>query len=209
VLLLFGAGGRLVYACAGLEIPDVQLIKDLFSESDSFPYPEAIDPSSDHAFKLHSRPGSPNIIYLDFDGHDAWNTAWFPKGVIHTPPYSLDEDPAFSEKELRYIVSIWRSVSEDYAPFDVDVTTEYPGSEDLLGNRDGSGRGIRVAVGGSSYSWYGQGAGGVAYMVSGWQCLGSMYCFFPQFLFSWAEIRKQSGKVILGNNFSRKRTCCV
>ena len=160
------AGARLVYACAGLEIPDVQLIRDLFSESDAVPYPEGIDPISDQAFKLHSRPGSSNIIYLDFDGHEAWNSAWFPNGMIKTPPYSVDEDPGFSEKELRYIISIWRSVSEDYSPFDVDVTTEYPGSEALLGNRDGSGRGIRVAVGGSSYSWYGEGAGGVAYMVS-------------------------------------------
>lgn len=49
------------------------------------------------------------------------------------------------------------AVSEDYAAFDVDVTTADPGAA-LSGN------GVRVVIGGSSYDWYGRGAGGVAYV---------------------------------------------
>jgi hypothetical protein len=46
--------------------------------------------------------------------------------------------------------SIWRNVAEDFAPWDVDVTTEDPGVEGL--RRSGStdlAFGIRVAIGGS------------------------------------------------------------
>lgn len=49
----------------------------------------------------------------------------------------------WSDSELSDILSIWRFVSEDYAPWDVDVTTEDPGEAYLLGN------GIRAVIGGS------------------------------------------------------------
>jgi hypothetical protein len=62
--------------------------------------------------------------------------------------------------------TIWRAVAEDFAPFDVDVTTEHLGDEERLGNDFGTGSGLRVAVGGSSRDWYGAAAGGVAYVVS-------------------------------------------
>ena len=42
---------------------------------------------------------------------------------IVTPIFSLDSDPAFSTSELATIIDIWRAVSEDYAPWDIDVTT--------------------------------------------------------------------------------------
>ena len=57
---------------------------------------------------------------------------------------------------------MWRSVAEDYSPFDVDITTEEPTAP--LGQPDGTGLGMRVAVGGSSTDWYGAPAGGIAYM---------------------------------------------
>lgn len=51
----------------------------------------------------------------------------------------------FSASELLDIFAIWRYVSEDYSPFDVDVTTEDPGTTVLTGS------GVRVVIGGSSY----------------------------------------------------------
>lgn len=51
------------------------------------------------------------------------------------PPFGLDGDPAFSDAELRIIQDIWQRVAEDYAPFDVDVTTEQP-SPDRLSRSD-------------------------------------------------------------------------
>ena len=32
----------------------------------------------------------------------------------------------WSDSELRTILAVWRGVAEDYAPFDVDVTTQEP-----------------------------------------------------------------------------------
>jgi hypothetical protein len=57
-----------------------------------------------------------------------------------------DGNPSsFSTSERATILSVWRTVSEDFAPFNVDVTTEDPALtntplEDWL----------RVAIGGSS-----------------------------------------------------------
>ena len=96
------------------------------------PYPYA------QTFQLHSRPGSTKTIYLDFDGHyvsgSLWNTdpRWSLPAQTH-PAFSLDGDPTtFSDAERDVIQGVWQRVSEDYAPFDVDVTTADPGPAGLL-----------------------------------------------------------------------------
>ncbi|MCB1639769.1 MAG: hypothetical protein KDI15_13080, partial [Thiothrix sp.] len=79
-------------------------------------------------FRLHSKPGAANVIYLDFDGHVISNTAWNSNGnTLYAAPYDLDGNPAgFSTTETSAINEIWRRIAEDYAPFNVDVTTEPP-----------------------------------------------------------------------------------
>ena len=60
--------------------------------------------------------------------------------VIDVAAYSMDADAAFSEAELDVVQEVWARVAEDYAPFDVDVTTEDPGTAALvrcLGRRHG------------------------------------------------------------------------
>ena len=43
------------------------------------------------------------------------------------PFWLQDNNPStFSDSERATILSVWRIVAEDYAPFDVDVTTEDP-----------------------------------------------------------------------------------
>lgn len=130
----------------------------------------ALVPAS-QTFTLHSRPGAPLVIYLDFDGHVTSGTAWnnnFNGGAdFATPPYTIDGDPAFSSTELDRIQYIWQRVAEDFAPFDVDVTTEDPGADNLRRSGTGDTRwGVRVCIGGSSSDWYGASAGGVAYLGS-------------------------------------------
>ena len=84
----------------------------------------------DQTFRLHSRPGSSRTIYLDFDGHTATGTAWnasYGIDPIVNPAYDLDGVPgSFSNEELARIQQIFLRVAEDYAPFDVNVTTEEP-----------------------------------------------------------------------------------
>lgn len=74
---------------------------------------------------LHSRPNAKATIYLDFDGYvDDYkgNAAAANLSYIKTPEYA----------NRKAIPNIWRSVAEDFAIFDVDVTTEEPTIDKLV-----------------------------------------------------------------------------
>lgn len=79
-----------------------------------------------------SRENASRVVYLDFDGHVTSCTEWngspsnqdWCKLPIETFPFDIDGNPdAFNAEERRRIIAIWRAVAEDFAPFDVDVTT--------------------------------------------------------------------------------------
>lgn len=81
----------------------------------------------------HSKPGATRVLFLDFNGHVIVNTAWNnDPDYGYTSrwdclPFDTDSDPTtFSDTEQQYIIQMWERVAEDYAPFDVDVTTEQP-----------------------------------------------------------------------------------
>ena len=89
----------------------------------------------EQTFVLHSRPGSKRKIYLDFNGHtttgSAWNTSYGIDPIV-SPAFDLDGVPGtFSANEIAVIQNIWRRVAEDYAAFDVDVTTEQPTADQM------------------------------------------------------------------------------
>ncbi|WP_435745540.1 fibronectin type III domain-containing protein, partial [Nocardioides sp. SYSU DS0663] len=108
-------------------------------------------------FALHSKPGSQRTIYLDFDGADVSDTEW-----NRDPDYPLTAgwhagwDPAgdgatFSSAERAEVQSVWARVAEDFAPFDVDVTTEDPGAAAITRNGwSDQVYGTRVLVTGSN-----------------------------------------------------------
>ncbi|MCC7376889.1 MAG: PKD domain-containing protein [Verrucomicrobiales bacterium] len=119
-------------------------------------------------FKLHSRSGSKRIIYLDFNGQvlsgTVWNNSYASGGNINAPPYDIDGNPgAFNDTELTRIQQVWRRVSEDFAPFDVDVTTELS-SEALITRTSASDEyyGMRVLI--SPISSLVGNYGGIAYV---------------------------------------------
>jgi len=130
------------------------------SDADSdAPFPLA------ETFTLHSRPGATKIIYLDFDGHlTPAGTAWNDGKEIDSAPFDRDGDgETFSPSEQESIQRIWQRVVEDYAPFDVDVTTEDPGQAALTRSTWRDRRyGIRCVISPTS-DWYPD-AGGVAYL---------------------------------------------
>lgn len=118
--------------------------------------------SATNVFNLHSKPGSSKVIYLDFDGHVISGTAWnSSSSTLTAVPYDLDGAPdSFSATEMNNIAEIWRRISEDYSPFDVDVTTELPASFGpttgrVLITKDTDANGQAMPS---------QGAGGVAYV---------------------------------------------
>lgn len=118
-------------------------------------------------FKLHSKAGSTKVVYLDFVGstveNTAWNSSYTNYAPIVTPPFGQDGDSStFSDAELATIQRIWQRVSEDYAPFDVDITTEPP-TKPFLGSDRFTGQ--RVIIGGDG-SWYGNRSGGVSFTNS-------------------------------------------
>ena len=63
------------------------------------------------------------------------------------PAYSKDGDPAFSAAELDAVQEVWARVAEDYAPFNIDVTTEDPGTAGLVrASTEDAAYGSRVAI---------------------------------------------------------------
>ena len=94
--------------------------------------------------ELHSGD-FPKKIFLDFNGHTVTESYWTdPQGdnalifdgndgdPIHAPPYDIDGDPTtFSQLELDNIYRAWQEISEDFAPFQVNVTTKEPDAEDF------------------------------------------------------------------------------
>jgi hypothetical protein len=123
---------------------------------------------------LHSNPLADQTIFLDFDGHTVTGTGWnsYNDGnAIHAAAYSTDSDIfTFSDTELANIQMIWQRVAEDYAPFEVDVTTEDPGVSAFTAGSTA----LRVlistdvdsaALGGTGNQWFSN-AGGVAYLGS-------------------------------------------
>lgn len=95
----------------------------------SSPAPLPVSPFPD-SLKFHSRPGAPNVLYLNFAGETVTNTQWnteLGREVIPALPFSTDADyTTFSDTEQAMIRAIWQRVAEDYAPFDINVTTERP-----------------------------------------------------------------------------------
>ena len=122
--------------------------------------------SLDQTFLMHSRPGANRTIYLDFNGATITNSAWNSNGnTINATPYDIDGVPgSFSDTELQRIQYIWQRVAEDYAPFDVDVTTEAP-TPDRLTRTDTSDTvfGTTVVITNNS-GVYSCSCGGVAYV---------------------------------------------
>jgi PKD repeat protein len=96
----------------------------------------------EQTFLLHSRPGAARTIYLNFKGATLTNTAWnSSSGSIAAPPFDLDGIPySFSTAELQRIQYIWQRVAEDYAAFDVNVTTEAVPLDQIT--RSGSADGV-------------------------------------------------------------------
>jgi hypothetical protein len=85
-------------------------------------------------FLLHSKPGSNKTIYLDFDGEVLTSTRWnetFKQSTLTVAEFDVDATPGLGDRERAWIYTMWLSIAEDMAPFDVDVTTERPSNDAL------------------------------------------------------------------------------
>lgn len=95
-------------------------------------------------------PADTKILYLDFNGH--YQADWSGYTPGQTPAFDLDGDATtFSDRELRVIREVWMRVAEDYAPFNVNVTTVEP--PELQSDNVANGRALRVVIGGGCDDW--------------------------------------------------------
>lgn len=120
----------------------------------------------DQTFRLHSKPRSAKTLVLNFKGAvlsgTAWNTTSNP---IDAPAFDIDGNVlAFSNAELERIQYIWQRVAEDYAAFDIDVTTELVAQDKIA--RSGSSDQVygTVALITTRTGVYSCSCGGVAYV---------------------------------------------
>jgi hypothetical protein len=162
-LHIAASGQSPFYMCYGLKSP---IGPDVTAITTTPSYPTT------QTFILHSRPTATRKIYLDFTGHTTTGTQWnnpppsgLGKTTFTTPPFSLDANTAaFSNAEHAAIQYVWRSIAEDFAQFDVDVTTEDPGAEGLKrASTEDLNYGMRVVFGPDQNA---TGSGGQGYIGS-------------------------------------------
>ncbi len=114
------ANGRLYYREAAPRLPRAAPASNAINTGQLYPL--------DQTFQLHSRPGAPRSLVLRFRGATITGTYWnaMRNGApIVAPAFDTDNAPAtFSDAERTTIQQIWQRVAEDYAPYDVDVTTD-------------------------------------------------------------------------------------
>ncbi|MEN9360170.1 MAG: hypothetical protein RL095_1705 [Verrucomicrobiota bacterium] len=88
---------------------------------------------------FHSKPGASKVIFLDFNGGSVSGTTWnsyYGVASYNCYPFSTDTDfTSFSTAEQTTMKQIWERVAEDYAAFDVDVTTENPSATQWATNK--------------------------------------------------------------------------
>jgi PKD repeat protein len=115
-------------------------------------------------FTLHSKQGAAKTVHLDFEGHMITGTIWnneTGRTTLYARPYDSDgNESSFSTSEIDQMAAMWHRVAEDFAPFDIDVTTEPPLS---YGPNVGH---ILVThrTDAQGYNLYPNSAGGVAYV---------------------------------------------
>jgi hypothetical protein len=120
---------------------------------------------------LDSLPSAAAALYLDFNGH--FDAVWGSDRNVSTPVFDRNGDATtFSGSELNAIQQIWRQVAEDFAPFNINVTTVEPAS---FANRQA----MRAAIGGDG-AWAGGSYGGVAYVDSFTNSLTNTVYVFPK-----------------------------
>ncbi|GJM22759.1 MAG: hypothetical protein DHS20C15_26740 [Planctomycetota bacterium] len=157
--IVISPDNRIVYVDRGL------LAAGSANDGDESDNQDTYGISSADAFTLNSRPGANKTLYMDFTGHHSVSNSWGHN--IQFPAYDTNGDPNnFSDAERDQIIRWWLYVVEDFAPFDLNVTTQDPGLSALTRNGGGDQTyGTRCVIT-QPTSGFGDGIGGVAQLYS-------------------------------------------
>ena len=112
------------YYC--VSYPNVQATPDI---AQRLPREAAQIPDVGTLRQLQSRPGSQNVLYLDYWGgtlvDSYWNASYNSNAPINYTSYDVDNNPGSFSNEERYGIWLgWREVVEDFAPYDINITTD-------------------------------------------------------------------------------------
>jgi len=159
---------------------------------------------------LDSKPGAPATIYLDFTGNheDDWSynagngtqvhynnyitTPLADRRDVTTPRFDRNYDPTtFDANEKAIITEIWSRVAEDFAPFNVNVSTDYYGS---FNNQQA----LHVVIGGSSQDWLKENTSGIASIGSFSDSAPNVVFVFDLFAWEDAKVGDWEGHTING-----------
>ncbi len=177
--------GLLIYADLDLSSAETGEGSGLANSHD--PARPASLPTS-QTFKLHSLPGATKVAHLDFDGNTVsgtqWNTDFTYGADFVAGPYDIDGDPnSFSAAEHAAIQEIWQRVSEDFAPLQIDVTTEAPAPDALIRNdANDQSFGTRILITNATLIYSSCGCGGISY-VSSYNWVPNHQRYQPAFVF--------------------------
>lgn len=100
-----------------MPIADKRVLAETLESNISVDASQSILTISEDVFKLHSRPTSSRILYLDFDGvtwpaNSFWNGAYGIYPGKFSPGLNIDNSPlSFSTAERRLIYEVWENVS--------------------------------------------------------------------------------------------------
>ena len=126
------------------------------------PQVAAATPDLNTLKNLQSRAGATNVLFVDYWGGSISDTAWNATNNSNNPinysAYDRDGNPGnFSTSERYSMWLAWREAAEDFAPFNINITTSL-----AVYNTTAVKNRSRMVVTTTS-DWYGN-AGGVAYV---------------------------------------------
>ena len=125
--------GKMHYQCSHLPDPDAAAMAAPDEEAGPTIWENGFTPSGSVPISappiFNSHPGSSNVLYLDFNGDVITDTAWNNHSIgsptITARSYDIDGDhDYFSNAEQTRIYQVWQRVAEDFAAFDINVTTD-------------------------------------------------------------------------------------
>ena len=125
--------GKMHYQCSHLPDPEAAAIAAADDDAGPTIWENGFTPTGSVPIAsppvFNSHPSSSNVLYLDFNGDVITGTAWNGHSIggptITARSYDIDGDHNnFSTAEQTRIYQVWQRVAEDFAAFDINVTTD-------------------------------------------------------------------------------------
>lgn len=126
-------------------------------------------------------------LYLDFNGNhlSSWRAGNKTFTDVTTPVWDMDGHPTrFNAAEQAIIREVWSRVAEDFAPFNINVSTDYYGDF-------ANGKAFQACIGGDNTDWLHDDASGI-------RSIGSFHDGEPTVVFAFDMVARARKGVLDG-----------